>query len=420
MSSFFLKTVISGFSKGGSAFVAFFLTALVTRSLGANDAGLFLLGFSFVAALSVFFRLGLDNIVLRSVGAEGTSMAAQLILNRGLLWILCITLPISLLLSLFSEAIAVNAFNKPDFTTVIRWMVLAVPFMALFTLLAMAFQGLHRIFFATFFMNLGLSTFFVIVLALVWWFCPLCLSADIAAAIYLFCAAAILILALVLWFQQKSVQFQIIGFKDAKLWKACSNLWVVASMSLLVQWSGMLVAGALVATNELAYFSAAQRTAQLASFVLMVVNMVVAPRYARLWVEDDLPEIRRLARLSTRGMIALVLPVVGGMMLFPELIMNLFGAGFEQGAVLLMIMALGQLINVATGSVGYLLTMSGHEVDLRKVTLFSGPLTIFCAVLFTWQWGVIGAAWATAVGLAAQNVGALWMVKKRLGFWPVG
>jgi len=100
--------------------------------------------------------------------------------------------------------------------------------------------------------------------------------------------------------------------------------------------------------------------------------------------------------------------------------MELFGNGFEDAAVLLMILAVGQFVNVATGSVGYLLNMSGHERDMNLVTLFTGPLTIILVALLSNYYGVMGAAIATAVGVSVQNLGALVLVKVRMGFVPVG
>ena len=100
--------------------------------------------------------------------------------------------------------------------------------------------------------------------------------------------------------------------------------------------------------------------------------------------------------------------------------MGFFGEGYERGSLLLLIMSLGQFVNVATGSVGYLLTMSGHEKDFRRVTLFAGPLTVILSYLLIIQYDSLGAAIATAIGLSLQNIGALFMVRKRLGFWPIG
>lgn len=245
------------------------------------------------------------------------------------------------------------------------------------------------------------------------------LNAVTAAQIYTGAAGVIFLAALITWFSQKGISFNVTSYKDKELTSASANLWVASNMSLITVWSGILIAGAIVPAEELAQLSAAQRTAMLTSFVLMVVNMVVAPRYAHMWKNGDMAGIQRLAKWSTRGMIAMVAPVVLVMVFLPGKVMSLFGEGYEQAALLLIIMVVGQFINVATGSVGYLLNMSGHEKDFRRVTLFVGPLTIVCALVFIQWWGVMGAALATAVGVGLQNITALVIVNKRLGFYPL-
>ena len=428
MSPLLLKTGIAGLAKAAAAVIAFVLTAIVARTLGAAESGLFLFGFSLLSALSIFFRLGLDNAILKYVGAEGISELAQKKLNTGLLWIVMTVVPFSCLSALLSDPIAILIFNKPELATVIRWMMLALPFMSLFMLLAMGFQGQHRVILTTIYQNLGLSTLFVVIItALIYAdkynFLPLGLTwldAHHFSMIYAFCALLVGLSGFAVWYSQAGVSFSLGKLKDTELWAASSNLWVASIMSLAVVWSGVLIAGAFVSSEELAYLTAAQRTATLTSFVLMVVNMVVAPRYAKLWRGGKVAQIQKLAKWSTRAMILMVLPVVLIMVLLPERVMSLFGKGFEQGAVLLAIMAIGQFINVATGSVGYLLNMSGHERDFRRVTLFAGPLTIVLALVLTKLGGALGAAVATAIGLSVQNLLALFMVKKRLGFWPIG
>jgi O-antigen/teichoic acid export membrane protein len=415
-----IKLAFAAGAKLSAAFIAFGLTALVTRNMPNDEAGLFLLGFSILAVLSVFFRLGLDNVILRFLSAHGTDAFAQKKLNRGLLWIATLVIPATALGMLFSEQIATHIFNKPAFGPVLFWMLLALPAMAIFMLLAMAFQAQHRVVITTIFQNLGISTVFVAAFGYLWVEQPEVLNAVTAAQIYAGAAGAIFLASLVTWFSQKGISFKVTGYKDKELTSASANLWVATSMQLVTTWAGVLIAGAMVSSDELAQLSAAQRTAMLTSFVLMVVNMVVAPRYAHMWKNSDMAGIQRLAKWSTRGMIAMVAPIVLVMMFLPERVMSLFGEGYEQSALLLAIMAVGQFINVATGSVGYLLNMSGHEKDFRRVTLFVGPLTIVCAVLFIQWWGVTGAALSTATGVGLQNLAALLMVKRRLGFIPIG
>jgi O-antigen/teichoic acid export membrane protein len=416
----FVKLAFAAGAKTAAAFAAFALTALVTRNTPNDEAGLFLLGFTLLTVLSIFFRLGLDNVILRFLSAHGTDAFAQEKLNRGLLWIATAVIPATLLAMTFSEQIATTIFNKPEFEPVLFWMLPALPAMAIFMLLSFAFQAQHRVILTTIFQNLGISTLFIAGFGYLWFEQPDAISAVSAAHIYAVAATAIFIVAITLWFSQKNVSFSLKGYRDPELTHASMNLWTASIMSVAVQWSGILIAGVMLPAEDVALLTAAQRTAMLTSFVLMVVNMVVAPRYARLWKEGNIERIQYLAKWSTRGMIAMVLPIVTVMMVCPEKVMGLFGEGFEDAVILLMILAVGQFVNVATGSVGYLLNMSGHEKDFNRVALMTGPLTVVLAYSLIVKYGVSGAALATCIGTSVQNLAATILVKRRIGFFPLG
>lgn len=403
-----------------SAFMTFFMTLVVTRNLDIEQSGMFMFAIAIISVTVIFFRLGLDNVVLRIISAKLGKENSQAVLYVGITWIAAVSLPVVACIFLCSDNIAIHLLSKPEFAPVLKIAIWTVPVMAVFMLIAVGFQAFHRVIVTTLFQNLGVSSLFIV------GFGTLCflnigdLSAVNAIKVYLASAIIILIVAILMWHLQIKGDWGKLKLIDKDLWQASSNLWTASTMSLTVQWSGVLIAGALVSSSEVAHLTAAQRTAMLTSFVLMVVNMVVAPRYALLWKENKISEVHRLAKWSTRGMIILVLPIIAIMLLFPDFIMGLFGDEFVVAGDLLAIMAVGQFINVATGSVGYLLNMSGHERDFRKVTMFAGPLTIILSYVFIVQWGVTGAAVATAVGLSLQNIGALFMVRKRLGFWPIG
>lgn len=419
--SILIKTVIAGATKAAAAFIAFFMTAAVTRTLGAEESGLFLLAITILAFLGVFFRLGLDNVVLRLISAGQGSPKSIGAMSTGLITSLAIGLLATLLVFLNADVIANFVFSKPEFEPVLSTMIWVLPLMLVYMLLSFGFQAFYRVVAATWFQNLGLSSLFLLLFILVHAFSDSSiLNLENATLFYLCSAAFTCLLALVLWHRQIKGNWGTINIKDKPLWSSASNLWAASTMSLAVQWSGVLIAAVFVSSADIAYLSAAQRTAMLTSFVLMVVNMVVAPRYARLWQENKINEIQRLAKWSTRGMVMLAAPIVAAMIFLPELIMGLFGDEFKVAGNLLAIMAIGQFINVATGSVGYLLNMSGHERDFRRVTFFSGPLTVVLSFILIDQYGVLGAAIATAVGLSLQNILALFMVRKRLGFWPIG
>ena len=57
---------------------------------------------------------------------------------------------------------------------------------------------------------------------------------------------------------------------------------------------------------------------------------------------------------------------------------------------------------------------------MYRFTIVSGVISIALLIVLSQSHGVLGTAWAIAVGLAIQNLAALYFVKRYLGFFPVG
>jgi O-antigen/teichoic acid export membrane protein len=419
--SLLMKTALTGVVKFAAAFIAFAMTAMITNLLGAEESGLFFLATSILAFLCVLFRFGLDSVVLRLLSAGNLSHSSLSAMKTGVFVVFILSLFVSILVSISSDYISTTIFSKPDFSSTLGVIILALPFIVVFMLLSYGFQAFYRVIVATFFQNLGVYSFFIISFLIFSYYEKWeGLSAANASVIYLCSAIVIFFFALYMWNRQVKGYWGDVQLNNVSLWSSASNLWVATIMSLAVHWSGILIAGIYVNAEDIAYFSTAQRTAVLTSFVLTVVNIVIAPRYARLWQSGNMDAIQKLARWSSRALIVIALPIVSIMVLFSDYIMSYFGDNFSGAGKLLAIMAVGQFINVATGTVFDLLVMSGHEKDFRRVTFFSGPLTIILCLILIPIYGVTGAAVATAIGLSAQNIFAVFMVRKRLGFWPVG
>lgn len=160
----------------------------------------------------------------------------------------------------------------------------------------------------------------------------------------------------------------------------------------------------------------AQRTAFLISFLLIAINLVVAPRFSALSAQGNLDELKLIVKATVRLVLAVTAPLTLIIILCSGKIMNLFGPEFRDGAILLQILAIGQFINAATGPVGQLLMMTGHERDSRTIAFIVAPSAVVAALVLTPWLGVEGAAISTAVAVSTQNILAGYFVKKRLGF----
>jgi O-antigen/teichoic acid export membrane protein len=400
------------------ALAGFLMSIVITRTLSVEESGLFFLGFAICSAIGMLCTLGLTTALIRFIGgyhAEANWGVIKGVFNKGLITVLMTSIGIALVIFLCSSFISNDLFDKPQFENVLRVMAFAIPSFAVYQLVAYAFQGLHKPVVSIFLQNISNQTLVVIALAIASAFIIDLTTTDVAVV---FTSAAFLtvLIALIKWFSNKSLAVVADYSQTKQLVASAKPLFLMILMGMLVQYSGQIISGVYLTANNVAYFSVAQRISMLTSFVLIAINLVAAPRFAASAKLGKTEELRSTSLFCSRMMIIMATPVVVFMYFFAEFLMGFFGEEYIQAAHLLQILIVGQFINVITGSVGYLLNMTGHEKDMRNVVFFSGPLALVLGMVLTPIYGATGAAIATAIALASQNLLAVYMVKKRLGF----
>ena len=393
---------------------AFLLNLIIARTLPPHQAGYYFLAFTVVQALSMISQIGLSNTFVRFIGgfkAEDKWLEASSVYKTGIFWVLLLGLFLSISLFMGSSWLSKYIIENQEFAPILQVMAFSIIPLALINLNAHSLQALGDVVKSVCTMNiLGQLSLAALLLF------GFASNAKMTAFLYCITSLFAAIVSLLWWLKKPRIQLRgTPSFSMVTLWQSCAPLWVVEMMALGVQWSGQLVSGAYLPPEELAFLAVAQRTALLTSFILIAVNLVVAPKYAALYKQGKYEKLKDIAVQSTRLMVLFALPVIGFMLIFPEWLMSLFGEQYKSGANLLRILALGQFVNVITGSVVYLLTMSGHERDLRNIVFISGPMAVLLAVILVPLFGVTGAAVSTAVALATQNLLAVFMVKKRIG-----
>lgn len=393
---------------------AFAMNVVITRQLGAEEAGLYFLAYAVVYVAAAVSRLGLDNTFVRFIAADhivGEWGRIKGLYRLGIRWSLLISLGTAMLLWLLADYLAVEVFGKPAFAEVMRIIALSIPFTALFTLHANALQGIKRI--AQYAVVFGVvAPLVLLILALL----VQPQNAVTASALYVFASATALALGVYWWFQLSAAHASAAVIDRKLVLSSCLPLLSVVILIQTVTWSSQIMLGVWESSADVAVFNATQRTALLASFVLTAVNSIVAPKFAAMYRQEQHDVLRRTAINATRLMVLFALAPLILMLTFPHMILLLFGAEFSSGVPALRILAFGQFINVATGSVGFLLSMTGHERLLRNNVLLAAITALALGFALIPVFGVTGAAIATASGSIVQNLLGVWQVRRVHGF----
>jgi O-antigen/teichoic acid export membrane protein len=404
--AFCVKILAAGF--------AFAMNVVISRQLGAEEAGIFFLGYTIVFIAAAIGRLGLDNTFVRFIAAHHSTNQWGLINGiylTGLRWSLVASLCIAALLWLLAGYLATEVFNKPDFEDVICIMALGIPLMAMFTLHAKALQGIKQIPQSMTVLSVAAPLSLLLLVLLV---CPQ--NSVIAGLLFVVASAFALALGVYWWLQSKSTCTSALSVDRSAILTSCLPLLAVVILIQTVNWSSQIMLGAWGSSADVAVFNAAQRTAMLTSFVLVAVNSIAAPTFAAMYCAEQHDTLRRTALNTTRLMVLFALAPFVLMMVIPNHILLFFGSDFVVGATTLQILAIGQFINVATGSVGFLLSMTGHEKLLRNNVLIAAVTTLALEFTLIPSYSVVGAAVATACGVALQNILGVWQVRRVLGF----
>jgi O-antigen/teichoic acid export membrane protein len=195
------------------------------------------------------------------------------------------------------------------------------------------------------------------------------------------------------------------GIHQPGAWRAARRPMLAASvLQEAASRADLLLLGLLAGVAAVAQFSVCTRLALLNVFVLRVVDSYYSPRLAAAYgagtPRDALAILRRASLVSTGG----ALPVAGVMLVWPGELLSLFGADYEAGTFVLRALAVGQLINAATGPVGYALLMSGQERAFARITAGALALAIASHSVVIPLFGIEGAAVVSAVVIGTQNV----------------
>jgi O-antigen/teichoic acid export membrane protein len=191
-----------------------------------------------------------------------------------------------------------------------------------------------------------------------------------------------------------------------------------ALLAQAVFWADLWVLAAFEHGNELDAYSAAARISQVLLLFLTSLSLVFSPFAADLHARGERQRLDELFKRSTRWALTATLPLLIVLFVAADDVLHAFSARFEVGETALRILLLGQTINVATGSVGFILIMTGFTgVDLVDNAL-GIALLVGLATALTAAFGIEGTATAAAVSVAGLNVLRLVQVRRRVGIQP--
>ena len=185
--------------------------------------------------------------------------------------------------------------------------------------------------------------------------------------------------------------------------------------SIIVVRVDLLMVGYFLGSEQVGIYSAAVRTAAIVGISLFAANTIVAPLIASHYARRDMAGLQDVVSFSTMVSFWPSLIIGLAVILLSKPLLGVFGEQFIQARIPLIILIAGQLVNVGSGSVGFLMVLTGHEKQSMVVVgVCALIITTACSMVVP-AFGIIGAAIVSMLGMALWNIWIYLLVVRNLG-----
>lgn len=394
---------------------------LLTRLLSPSDVGTWFLLFSIISVVALVAQAGLNQAIIRLVAEAKSGQSAYSVRSIISTSYLLVTVITAITVVLFFGGIGKWVIGRLFQVTLNdTLLILATAWLILLVyrnLLAETFRGLSDYRNATVFEGLLDSLVFALLLGVMY---VLYGSGSIQQAFILAvsaCGTATLVAAVILR-KRLSVYPATSRAPLQAVVSIAWPLWITGITLFILGKVDLWILGIFRDLDEVGIYGAVSRLAAFITFTLLIANAVIPPMITELNARGDRhimeKTLRSVATIST-------LPALAVLVVFAAwpgpLLELLYGEFYRTGSVILVILGIGHLVNVACGSCGYVLMMTGHQVLMMTISLFSGSVSILMALLLAPEYGGPGVAVSVAGALIMQNILMLAAVRKHLGIW---
>src|SRR5579863_3838929 len=394
----------------------------VARVLGAELLGLYALGITLVSLTQLLGTIGLNGTAARYVAVyNGTGKFDELrgFLTRSTGIVVSLNLILSIGLGFSGRFIARHFYHAPDLGQ----------YMPLFAVLA--FLGALNVFYCqilggckdvakrtviTRFIGgslvIALTVVFLALGTGMWGY----LAAQIISSVIV--VAMLVAVGTKLTPRPARFSWKALPPLDNEIKAFAAASFGMSALDFLVSQADKILLGLFLNPRVVGIYVLASTLSAVIPVILQSVNQIFAPIIADLHAQSRLDVLQKLFETLTKWVLALTFPLAWVIIIFAVPLMRIFGRDFVSGWPVLVIGAIGQVVNCATGSVGFLLLMSGNQRRLIRVQFVMAAISIVVNVTLIPILGIVGAALAAACVNVAGNLWNLAEVRKALQISP--
>ncbi len=386
--------------------MAFVNNAIITRTLGADDYGLFVLATNILYFIVIISQFGFGSTIVRYVSyytGKGASGKVKGTIRYSAKVLLVSGLVLTVLAFLLSPVISTTIFDRPELTAYLKILLLSLPFLVVTVVVNASLNGLKLIKYQVLSTNILHPLLFFTFISIV--FLAGYRLTGLIWVVFIMGIAGLLIPYFFLYTNYFKISKKIKPEVDKKeLWKFAFPMYLIHFLNNAVLYIPIFLIGYFLSNTEVGVYNISFKLALLVSFSLGAFQLIFSPTISNLFARNNKQLIEQLYQSITKWIFTISLVTFFIIMLFSGQFLSIFGKEFITGSTILLIMVCGEIFNATGGLAGNILIMSGRP----KVALVNSLVAFVSISLSAWflipVYGMTGAAISYAVTIVLINL----------------
>ncbi|SIQ30742.1 flippase [Halanaerobium kushneri] len=410
--------------------LGFFVNFILARLFGARIFGQYSIVKTVVDVIVVFSVLGLDNGIIKYVPIYRSDNKKEKVIEvLRISFVFCMVFSFISLVGviIFRHIIANNIFQDNNLVLAFQygaWLI--IPF-ALRRIFNSVFLTLKNIKYYVYSVEVIRRLLIIVILLILYYF-------DLLNIKYII-IVILLIEIINIFYLVKKINVFNINIKNIlnikltydnneyknlrnKLLKFSTTVIFIQVIFYLLNKVDRIMLGIYKTSNVVGVYSTAASITILLTFFLNATSMSFSPIISELYHKQNINLLEKLYSAITKWVIILSMPILISIFFYAEDIMLFFGEEYLLGTSTLIILAIAQFINAATGANGYLMNMCGLEKVSLKNDVLMLIFNIILNILLIPKYGILGAAIATSLSVIVFNLFKLFKVNQILNINP--
>ena len=401
-----------------------FINSILAREMETGQFGAFLLTQSLIISLSLFSNAGLNTAISRMLGMQYSEKKdiniRPIIVQCFSIVCVAVVLVASLVYSSIGDFLFQKIFDAPMLINLSGAIAIWLIFHSLQLFLVETLRGLKKINHANI-LSASVSQLIVLVCIILAAHLNYGITIEFLVSLFIYASLFVVIVSIVIIMLNTNDTKATEHSSISEILCISFPMLVTNMTFVILTYADLWIVGLIMSKTNVAIYAIALQLAAIVNFPIVILNSVI-PAYISEYTElKNHSELQYSIRKLTGYISYLAISIFLLLALFSDTILELiYGEFFNVSVPFLIILGLGRLINVVCGPCGLVLLMTGNQVTMMYLNIFTGILTLITVYIFAQNFGLIGIAIASSLCMLVQNIFMVYFAYKKANILTIG